>query len=116
MRSTAPVTPGVTTRTWPADRADVDVVCTSNETADSTVKSVKEKLATRFKELDTLFATQEYLAGDYSVADAYAFTIINWSNFLALPLTAYPNLKAYLARVSARPAAQAALRVEGLIK
>jgi glutathione S-transferase len=86
------------------------------ETADSTVKSVKDRLAVRFKELDALLTTQDYLAGDYSVADAYAFTIVNWCNFLAMPLTAYPHLKAYLARVSARPAAQAALRAEGLLK
>ena len=86
------------------------------ETADSTVKTVKDKLAIRFKELDALLAKQDYLAGDYSVADAYAFTIINWANFLALPLAAYPNLKAYLARVSARPRVQEALRAEGLVK
>jgi glutathione S-transferase len=86
------------------------------ETADSTRQAVKDKLAARFRELDSLLSTQDYLAGDYSVADAYAFTIVNWSNFLALPLTPYPNLKAYLARVSQRPRVQDALRAEGLAK
>jgi len=84
------------------------------ETAESTRKSVKDKLALRFAELDALLATREYLAGDYSVADAYAFTIVNWANFLALPLTPYPHLKAYLARVAARPAVNEALHAEGL--
>ena len=84
------------------------------ETAESTRKSVKDKLALRFAELDALLATREYLAGDYSVADAYAFTIVNWANFLALPLTPYPHLKAYLARVAARPAVKEALHAEGL--
>jgi glutathione S-transferase len=84
------------------------------ETADSTKAAVREKLATRFADLDAHFKTNEYLAGEFSVADAYAFTIINWSNFLAVPLKAYPNLQAYLARVSARPRVQEALHAEGL--
>jgi glutathione S-transferase len=86
------------------------------ETADSTRQAVKDKLATRFTELDALVARQDYLAGEYSVADAYAFTIINWANFLSLSLTPYPHLKAYLARVSQRPRVQEALRAEGLSK
>lgn len=86
------------------------------ETAESTRQAVKEKLAARFVELDALLARRGFLAGDYSVADAYAFTIVNWANFLAVPLKAYPNLQAYLKRVSGRPAAQAALRAEGLLK
>ena len=86
------------------------------ETADSTRQAVKDKLATRFAELDGLLSAQDYLAGDYSVADAYAFTIVNWANFLKLPLTAYPHLQAYLDRVAGRPAVQAALRAEGLLK
>jgi glutathione S-transferase len=84
------------------------------ETADSTRKAVKDKLAVRFAELDSLLGAREFLAGDYSVADAYAFTIVNWANFLAIPLERYPNLQAYLARVCARPAVKEALRAEGL--
>lgn len=84
------------------------------ETADSTKQAVREKLATRFAELDRHLASREYLAGEFSVADAYAFTIVNWSNFLGLPLSDVPNLKAYLARVAARPQVQAALKAEGL--
>ncbi len=86
------------------------------ETADATRQAVKDKLAARFAELDARLSTQDYLAGDYSVADAYAFTIVNWTNFLAMPLTAYPHLKAYLARVAERPAVREALRAEGLLK
>lgn len=83
------------------------------ETADSTRAAVREKLATRFAELEAHFTTHDHLAGDFSVADAYAFTIVNWANFLALSLKAYPNLQAYLARIAARPQVQAALQAEG---
>jgi glutathione S-transferase len=86
------------------------------ETADSTRQAAKNKLATRFAELDALLSKQDYLAGEYSVADAYAFTIVNWTNFLALPLTPYPHLATYLDRVSKRPRVQDALRAEGLRK
>ena len=86
------------------------------ETADSTRQAAKDKLATRFTELDALLSQQHYLAGDFSVADAYAFTIINWANFLAMPLTPYPHVKAYLGRISQRPRVQGALRAEGLVK
>ena len=84
------------------------------ETADSTRAAVNAKFATRFAELDAHFAAHEHLAGEFSVADAYAFTIINWANFLALPLAPYPHVKAYLQRVAARPRVQEALRAEGL--
>lgn len=86
------------------------------ETADSTRQAVKDKLATRLAELDALLARQDFLAGEFSVADAYAFTIVNWSRLLALPLKAWPHVEAYLDRVAARPHVQAAMRAEGLLK
>jgi glutathione S-transferase len=86
------------------------------ETAASTQSAVKEKLAKRFAELDALLATRDHLAGDYSVADAYAFTIVRWADYLAVPLAPYPHLKAYLVRVAERPAVQEAMRVEGLLR
>ncbi|MFY9510208.1 MAG: glutathione transferase GstA [Rubrivivax sp.] len=86
------------------------------ETAASTRQAAKDKLAARFAELETLLSKQDYLACEYSVADAYAFTIVNWANFLALPLTPYPHLKTYVDRVSHRPRVQDALRAEGLVQ
>ena len=87
------------------------------ETAESTKQSVKDKLATRFKELDALLAKQDYLLGkQFTIADAYAYTIVNWSNFLGISLKAYPSLSAYLLRVAARPKVQEALGAEGLLK
>lgn len=85
------------------------------ETAESTREAVKAKLATRFAELDAVLTQSDFLAGgSYSVADVYGFTIVNWSHFLGIPLTAYPHLQAWMARVAARPQVQAALRAEGL--
>lgn len=87
------------------------------ETADSTRQNVKERLARHFGELDRLLEQQPYLTGaHYTVADAYAFTIVSWSNFLSISLKPYPSLAAFLARVAARPAVQATLVAEGLAK
>ena len=86
------------------------------ETADSTRRTVLDKLATRFAELEAVLSKQPFLAGEYSVADAYAFAIVNWARLLSLPLTPYPNLQAWLARVAERPHVRAALEAEGLLK
>ena len=86
------------------------------ETAESTRQAVKDKLAVRFAELDAHLAAHDFLAGDYGVADAFAFTIVNWCRFLAIPLTKYPKLEAYLERVAARPKVREAMAVEGLLK
>ena len=54
------------------------------------------------------------LGGDFSVADAYLFTVLGWFKYLPVDLSAWPLLQAYQARVAARPAVQAALKAEGL--
>lgn len=84
------------------------------ETADSTRQTVKARLAARFAEMEAVLSQRDYLVGSYSVADAYGFTIMNWANLLGIPLTAYPQVQAWMARVAARPQVQAALRAEGL--
>ena len=87
------------------------------ETAPSTRDAVKARLALRFHELESLLERQPWIAGDrYSVADAYAFTILNWTNFLALPLSGHPRLQDYLKRVAERPAVKAAMAAEGLLR
>ena len=86
------------------------------ETAESTKQAAREKLAVRFAELDRHLADRPYLTGDtFTVADAYAFTIVNWSNFLKIDLKPYPNLSAFMARVAARPKVREALKAERLL-
>ncbi|MFZ5676421.1 MAG: glutathione transferase GstA [Pseudomonadota bacterium] len=86
------------------------------DTPAETKTAVKAKLDKRFAELDSHLEGNAYLLGkDFSAADAYAFTIINWVNFLGMNLNSFPNLKAYMDRVAARPKVQAALKAEGLV-
>ena len=77
----------------------------------------RTKLTQRFKWVDEQLEGKEYLAGEgFSVADAYLFTVTNWCSHVGLDIGSLPNLKAYMARVAARPAVQQAMKAEGLIK
>ena len=59
---------------------------------------------------------KQYLMGDrFSVADAYLFTILNWSKPSKFDLGKWPVLQEYHKRVAARPKVQEALKAEGLI-
>jgi len=87
------------------------------ETAESTKQAVKAQLAKRFAEMDRLLSRQSFLTGaQFTVADAYAFAIVNWSHLLMISLQPYPALAAYMARIAARPQVMAAMQAEGLLK
>ena len=78
---------------------------------------VVEKLGSRYDHLAKHLGKNDFVMGKaFSVADAYLFTVLNWSNFLGIDLGKWPALKAYQARVAARPAVQEALKAEGLLK
>jgi glutathione S-transferase len=80
-------------------------------------KVIKERVALRLTWLDGVLAKQNFLTGkSFSVADAYAFTVINWCNMLGIDLSTWKNIQAYLGRIAARPAVQAAMKAEGLLK
>jgi glutathione S-transferase len=89
-----------------------------NPTTPDTVKTAtKERLATRFAYLDEKLGSQPFLMGaKFTIADAYLFTVVNWTNFHGIDLSPFPNLQAFQARIAARPAVQQALEAEGLLK
>jgi len=89
-----------------------------NPTTPEEVKSAtKERLAMRFAYLDETLAKQPFLTGEtFTVADAYLFTVVNWTNFHAIDISSFKNLSAFQARVAARPKVQEALAAEGLLK
>ena len=77
----------------------------------------RDRLGSRFAHVEKHLAGNDYLLGkEYSVADAYLFTISNWASRVGVDLAPYPNVLAYRKRVGARPAVQAALKAEGLTK
>ncbi len=86
-------------------------------TSDEVRKAQAEKLGTRFEFVAGQLGSKPYLLGEaFSVADAYLFTVMNWAKVVKLDLSRWPTLLEYLKRVASRPAVQAALKAEGLIK
>jgi glutathione S-transferase len=87
------------------------------ETADSTRKACREKLALRFSDLDQRLQGRDWLVGQgFTVADAYAFTTLSWAPMLGISLASWPHLSAWVDRVRARPAVRTALQAEGLLR
>ena len=84
---------------------------------DQTKASAKAKLGKRFEELNTLLGKQQFIAGDaFTVADAYAFTVLNWAPMVKFDLGRWPAITEYHKRVAARPKVQETLKAEGLVK
>jgi glutathione S-transferase len=87
------------------------------QTPDAAKTIARNTLAKRFAYLDRELAGRPYLAGErFTIADAYLFTVVNWTNFHGIDLAPYPKLKAYMERVAERPKVREALRAEGLLK
>jgi len=80
-------------------------------------KLMREKALSKFKWVDERLDGKQYLMGDaFSIADAYLFTIANWTGHTGIDISGLKNLGAFQARMAARPAVQAALKSEGLLK
>lgn len=78
---------------------------------------VRERLLQRLQWVDSQLAGKQYLMGDqFTVADGYLFTVTNWTQPTKLDISGLANLAAYRERVGARPAVQAAMKAEGLLK
>jgi glutathione S-transferase len=84
-------------------------------TPDEYKKIAKENLAGRFNWLDKELGGREYLTGKFSVADAYLFTVLNWTKPTQIDTSKWPNLVAYMGRIAARPKVKEALKAEGLV-
>ncbi|KND54389.1 Glutathione S-transferase [Candidatus Paraburkholderia kirkii] len=74
--------------------------------------SLERRLAYTAQYLDD----KQFLLGDeFSIGDAYLFTVLGWAQHIDLDLGKWPALPAYQARVGTRPGVQAAMKAEGLI-
>ncbi len=75
------------------------------------------KLVERLTWVDSQLAGKQYLMGDtFTVADAYLFTVAGWGQYVGVDIKPMANLSGYMGRVAARPAVQAAMKAEGLLK
>ncbi|MGH8745365.1 MAG: glutathione binding-like protein, partial [Burkholderiales bacterium] len=71
----------------------------------------------RLNALEKMLEGRAYAMGErFTVADAYLFTVLNWTGLHKIDLGQWPNVKAFVARVAARPKVQETLKAEGLHK
>lgn len=71
----------------------------------------------RLNTLEQMLDGKAFVMGDkFSAADAYLFTVLNWTSIHGIDLAKWPNIKAFMARVAQRPKVQEAMKAEGLIK
>jgi len=70
----------------------------------------------RLNTLEKLLEGRQYAMGEkFTVADAYLFTILNWTKLHKIDVDKWPSIKSFIERVRARPKVQEAMKAEGLI-
>lgn len=80
-------------------------------------QSAVDVLKKRFDFLSSAMAKAPFLMGQqFTVADAYLFTVLNWSHYVKLDLSPWPILQKYLTSLSTRPSVVSTLKAEGLLK
>ena len=78
---------------------------------------VTDRLLSRFKWVDEQLAGKQYLVGNtFSVADVYLFNVTNWAPLVKVDISGFTNIAAFRAHMRERPAVQAAMKAEGLMK
>jgi len=78
----------------------------------------RDKLVKRYETIEQMLSDgRPYLTGpDFQTVDAYLYTVTRWAAGAKVDLSKFAKVQAYQERITARPAVQATLRAEGLIK
>ena len=84
---------------------------------EETKQFVRKLLSIRLDYLNRAIGNRPFLMGEqFTVADAYLFTVLGWSRHLNFDLGKWPQVQRYVERVGARPQVAEALKAEGLVK
>lgn len=79
--------------------------------------AARAALANRLDWVAQRLGGNDYLTGSqFTVADAYLFTVLSWTGYAQVDLSRWPAFASYCERVGSRPAVQQAMRAEGLLK
>lgn len=77
----------------------------------------RNALMRHYAYIETILAKSAFLNGaQFSIADAYLFTVTNWATLIGLDLSHFDILQAYMASIAQRPAVQQALQIEAQAK
>jgi glutathione S-transferase len=70
----------------------------------------------RLEYVDGLLGKTKFIGGkSFTVSDAYAFTVINWCNWVGVDFKKWKNIARYMEMMATRPSVQAAMKAEGLL-
>lgn len=73
----------------------------------------RQNLANRLAFLAAQLASNDFLMGrQFTVADGYLFTVLNWGQWTAVDIQQWPSLVAFQERIASRPGVRAALAAE----
>lgn len=75
-----------------------------------------ERLNRRFDYLDKALAANEYLMGEFSIADPYLYVVLTWTRLHHIDLSSWPNIQSFMLRVAERNTVKKAAKAEGLGK
>ncbi len=74
-----------------------------------------ETLGKKFAVLEKQLGDGPWLTGAaFTIADAYAYAVLNWTRVHKIDLGKWPGLQSFLSRAEQRPAVRKALQEEGL--
>ena len=80
-------------------------------------QKAREKLSRSFAFVEKRLGQGPWLMGQqFTVADAYLVTVLNWARAGGIDLAQWPQLKAFRDRARARPAVAAAMEAEGMTR
>ena len=89
----------------------------SPETPEDYKPFVHKRLGTRQAFVNEHLKGRQYLMGDtFTVADAYLFVTTHWARLVKVDISSFAELLQFQERVAKRPAVQAAMKAEGLLK
>ncbi|MFT3848063.1 MAG: glutathione transferase GstA [Propionivibrio sp.] len=77
--------------------------------------SAREALSNRLGYIAAHLDRNEFLMGkQFTVADGYLFTVLNWGQWVGIDLKLWPSLAAYAERISNRPSVSVAKAAEAV--
>jgi glutathione S-transferase len=72
----------------------------------------RQKTGVRLGHVESHLKGREFLLDRFTIADAYLFTVLNWSQFAGVDLSPWPAVQAYYRRLLKRPTVAKALKEE----
>jgi glutathione S-transferase len=89
----------------------------SQEATEEMKAFARNNITKRLTYVHGALGDKQFLMGDqFTIADAYLFTVLGWGAHAGVDIGQWPNLKSYVERIRARPHVIEAMTAEGLIK